>query len=391
MADNELEVYSVGISSLDELVEVFKIDTNVWSALKPEYNSWPTSMRDDNGQPISVINHQTKCTFVRKNPEPVIPSLKPVTLKIPKNAYKRRGKPSRDYQIAVQLPDMQFGFDRDVYTGKLTETYHDRRALDVALQLVEYIRPDVLIYGGDQQDYASFGRWPKQPQFLNTTQAAIIENAYWLKRFKDAANPRKQIMLEGNHDMRVIGDIVKNIPALYGLKAAAEVHLPPIYTMPKLLSLHTLGIDYIPNYPNSEYWLNEDLQAIHGTTAKSKSGATVSELIHNVNHSFITNHIHRREVMSRTVWRYGRRREIWGMCPGCLCRVDGAVPGVKARQNWQQGIGLILYGDGWEEMRVIPINEGRAIYDSTRFSSQVKFKDVDEFVMDGLSAAGVVV
>jgi hypothetical protein len=51
------------------------------------------------------------------------------------------------------------------------------------------------------------------------------------------------------------------------------------------------------------------------------------------------------------------------MMLGCLCYLDGRVPGVKQKQNWQQSFALVHYDpNGWhhtvEEVKVYPRRDG---------------------------------
>ena len=66
--------------------------------------------------------------------------------------------------------------------------------------------------------------------------------------------------------------------------------------------------------------------------------------------------------------------------PGCLCRVDGAVPSVnsgvgsdgrpgKHYENWQQGVGVVWYNEesGRFAVEAVNIIDGTAIYQGTEF------------------------
>jgi len=85
-------------------------------------------------------------------------------------------------------------------------------------------------------------------------------------------------------------------------------------------------------------------------------------------YSRIFGHIHRHELAWTTEWKGQERRELCAASGGCLCSVDGGVPGVKDRQNWQQGLILAHYDpNGWEHLiepvRIWPdtANERRSV------------------------------
>ena len=69
-------------------------------------------------------------------------------------------------------------------------------------------------------------------------------------------------------------------------------------------------------------------------------------------------HIHRREYLEDTIWSdmLDGYKPIFAYNPGCLCRVDGSVPGSSALNGWTQGIGLIVTEDGVDFIRDMPYN-----------------------------------
>jgi hypothetical protein len=48
--------------------------------------------------------------------------------------------------------------------------------------------------------------------------------------------------------------------------------------------------------------------------------------------------------------------------PGCVCRIDGVVPGVRAQQNWQQGFGVVHYNKKFFQIVHVPVFEGKGYY-----------------------------
>jgi hypothetical protein len=69
--------------------------------------------------------------------------------------------------------------------------------------------------------------------------------------------------------------------------------------------------------------------------------------------------------------------------PGCLCRIDGAVPSykggtmtnlhpVKQYENWQQGIGIIWYKDNGDfTIENVHIMDGWGVYSGNEFRSSL--------------------
>lgn len=381
--ENELEinVVEVGVKSLPELIKRAKVNQKIWKVDSHIINNWPVTMRSPSGGMQSAIQWQTKARFVRKTPIPIMPVIQPIRIG-PKAI--RKANPTivqKDLKTAVVLPDPQFGFWKDPFTGEMTP-FHDRSALSVALKLVEDISPDVVIWNGDFLDLPMMGKYLKRPEFYFTLQHSIIEGAWWLRQFVKAGKGVKTYLMKGNHDIRLETAIMERNIAAYNLKAADELNLPPAHSVPKLLALHQMGIEYIEDYPDGRIWLNKKLAVEHGATARSKSGETVNALANKRQYFFAMGHIHRRELVSRTIWEGGKRFEISGMSPGCLCGVNGEVPGRQKQNNWQQGIGLIYYTDDFCEMKIIEIRDGRALWGGGMFRSENTKKIVKQIKAD---------
>jgi hypothetical protein len=73
----------------------------------------------------------------------------------------------------------------------------------------------------------------------------------------------------------------------------------------------------------------------------------------------IYGHIHRSEIAWKTRLDYDGAKTIMAASPGCLARIDGAVPSTKGgtdldgrpisvTEDWQQGLGVVYYQDGGE-------------------------------------------
>jgi hypothetical protein len=70
--------------------------------------------------------------------------------------------------------------------------------------------------------------------------------------------------------------------------------------------------------------------------------------------------------------------------PGCLCRIDGAVPSVKGAvgidgrpvtyyENWQQGMAVITYKpEGSFHVDLVHIDDGKTLYRGQEFTYSAK-------------------
>lgn len=297
---------------------------------------------------------------------PVVQPAAPTVIKPPAKRPKPTGLP-----VAVVLPDPQIGYRRDVETGEL-DPFHDEAALTVALQITADAQPAQVVNLGDLLDLPEWGPYEQEPAFQQTTQPTIDRAHRFLAEQRAAAPDAKIVLLEGNHDRRLEKAIRRNAMSAFGLRRANEPESWPVLSVPNLLRLDDLDVTYVGGYPAGIHWVNDNLACIHGHKVRS-SGSTAAAVIDDERVSMIFGHVHRIELQHRTRrTRYGAKQS-FAASPGCLSRIDGAVPSVKSStdpmgrpvlswQNWQQGIAVVEYepGDGRFWLELVPIIDGTA-------------------------------
>lgn len=314
-------------------------------------------------------------------PEPLwrpVEQAQPVVINAPKPAKKRPGK----HKVHVALPDPQIGYRN--LDGRL-DPFHDESAMSVALQITAWLeendRVDTVINLGDFLDLPAQGRFEQEAAFASTTQAAFDRGHLFLQEQRAAAGPKAKIVLvEGNHDRRMEKFITANALSAYGLRRANTTELPTM-SIPYLLRLEEIGVEYIDAYPAGAYWITENLRAIHGTKARN-GGSTAAAYTNADPHiSTVFGHSHRLEIQSRTVFNGAGAIRSVAISPGCLCRVDGAVPSVngsthidgtpaKHFENWQQGVAVITVEPNGEHFtELVQIKDGVAWFRGLRFSA----------------------
>ncbi len=316
-------------------------------------------------------------------PEPkwqVVEKAAPVKIIAPKAPKKFQGK----HKVWVVLPDPQIGY-RNIENN--WDPFHDEAAMDVSLQITNWLfyndRVDGVINLGDFLDLPSQGKYEQEPAFANTTQAAFDRGHKFLQEQRAAAGPKaKLVLIEGNHDRRMEKFISINAGAAWGLKRANIDELP-VMSIPYLLRLDEIGVEYIDAYPAGAFWLTENLRAIHGHKVRS-GGSTAAAYTNADPHiSTIFGHVHRQELQSKTTFnREGPIKSV-AVSPGCLCRVDGAVPSVNGStkidgtpatyyENWQQGVTIVtLDADGQPFFELVQINNGSAWFRGTKFTAKI--------------------
>ncbi len=288
----------------------------------------------------------------------------------------RRPSRTNAQRTAVVLPDPQIGF-RDL-DGEL-DPFHDDAAMAVALQIVERLHPEVVVNLGDIVDFPAHSRFVQERAWANTTQAALDRTYRFLAAQRVAAPDAELVLLEGNHDRRLETSIVANAMASFGLRRAEQPASWPVLSLPHLLHFDTLDVNYVQGYPAGEYWINDSLRCIHGLKVRS-GGSTASAVVKDDHVSTIFGHIHRIELQHQTRHdRYGPIRT-FAATPGCLCRVDGAVPSMKGStdlsgrpvrswEDWQQGLAVVSWGDGPTAIELVTIENGVAYFRGERYAA----------------------
>jgi hypothetical protein len=146
---------------------------------------------------------------------PVVHEAEPV--KIVEATQPKKPKKTK-LKTAIILPDPQVGFRR-LEDGELN-SFHDQRAIDVALQIVRDEDPELIVNLGDTLDFPQFGTYEQEPAFAMTTQATIDAGYEYLAQQRANAPSAHIAMLEGNHDRRLQKAIVKNIKDAFALRRA---------------------------------------------------------------------------------------------------------------------------------------------------------------------------
>lgn len=316
---------------------------------------------------------------------PPTPKWEPVTKAQPVviNAPKAYVKPKGKHKVFVSLPDPQIGYRS--LNGEW-DPFHDEKAMDVALQIISWLadrdRVDGVINLGDFLDLPSQGKYEQEAAFANTTQKAFDRGHLFLQQQRAAAGSKaKLILIEGNHDRRMEKFIGINAASAWGLRRA-NMHELPVMSIPYLLRLDEIGVEYIDAYPAGAYWLTKSLRAVHGNKARS-NGSTAAAYTNSDPHiSTIFGHAHRLEIQSKTVFdRDGAIKSV-AVSPGCLCRVDGAVPSVNGstkidgtpatyHENWQQGILVTTIDDSGKEFHeLVQIDRGTAWFRGNKFTAK---------------------
>jgi len=370
--------------TLDSLFNKFHINADEWKVLSYRINEW----QQHSGEHGVIPLYQGKATLARKNP--VVcewPAVQPLKLKaLP---MQRATKASGRIKRAVVIADSQVGFFRSFDTYKVS-TLHDLPAFACATRAIMDEAPDVLVLLGDMLDLPDWSdHFVQSPEFAFTTQMSINWFGSWLRQIRPFCG--KIIYIEGNHETRLLRGIMTNTVSAFKLKPANLPAAPPLLSIESMLGLKELDIDYLGPYPSGGYWLNSNLQMIHGNKTGAKSGQTAMKMLDQLRASLMQGHVHRQECAHVTNHSQEKIVTYGAYSLGCLARIDGMVPSKTDQVNWQQGFALVDYNEDLFQVNMVNILDGQYIWDRQLFKADCLENDnlPDSYVQQILCGADV--
>ena len=348
--------------SRDDILDIYSLDKDEWEVSTMEVLSRWAWFRDEQGEDaVTRPAHQYRGKVVSKTaalgsrPNWDAPGgVNPVQVSFGRS---NRAVKNTDIVKAIIFPDQQIGYG--FYPDATFYTTHHTEAISTALQIAERREPDVIVNVGDMLDFAQWSdKYLPPPEQAFSTQAAL-ECAHLLLASQKAIADRVGVT-EGNHEARLLGNIMKNAKEAYKLTKAGEEEYRPLLILQNLLDTDALGVEWFAGYGNS-WWLRDDLVVHHGKTLAMKKQSQKP-----ITASTISGHIHRAEMQSRTYTGIGGREiQTIHFSPGTLCRTTGEVPSTLGGHNemgqplrhiedWQLGIGQVTYV---EDMSIPPVWE----------------------------------
>jgi hypothetical protein len=365
------------LNRVAELLQAARIDpSKVSSIRKVRLSSWGMAAKDPDGNIQTTSLHSTSVDIVPEGAEPELYTLRPAEtgpIQFLAPVILHSSAPELAMERGVIISDAQVGFLRDQDNGEL-EPIHDPEAMDVCLQIIEAIRPDWVICIGDFIDWPTFSRYEQHKEFVETTQPAIDWGHRWLGKVRAIIGPdAKFIMIGSNHQLRIERMINEKVPGMAGIKRANENPAEwAVCSEPYLLRYNELGIEYSGQFPGGEYWITDNLLAIHAPPKKKEFDGSV---IHGHTH-----HITRTTDVSH---KRGGRFNQYVYDVGCLCRVGSTtnlrrrlrtiVPSDRGRTDWAQGISVVTIPKSTptiHQLDQIHITDGVAIYENRMFKGR---------------------
>jgi hypothetical protein len=265
-------------------------------------------------------------------------------------------------ETTVVVPDIQFPFV-------------DEKALDVYYQILgDLKRVDNLVQLGDALDLTAYSKYVGSEIYKDATQAALVQALDFFRTCRTLAPHAKIVYLEGNHERRLPNDILNNHKANWRLRPADDLNGDPLVSVPRMVGLASVDVEYLPGYPNNRYWVTDNLQIIHG----DKTGRNEARKIMNSEKiSTIYGHTHRLNHEMDTVNFRDDATYRHSFGSGTLSRLDKHVPGIHTgydlegepvgnhQENWQHGFLIITHDNGnahVEQVVIDTFNGYRAMF-----------------------------
>ena len=394
---NELVVHYSGkrIITDEDLIAAATIDLDIWQITDAKWNKYEGYRKakqvditynegvangkivDSGGlniQPLFKVEIKAR----RKSPLPLNPVIQPAEVNLSGIKFPKPSASSKQgITRTLHISDPHFGYSRQA--GELVP-FHDRDCLALVLTLINTMSFDKAVISGDILDLPDWtDKYLRSPEMKFCTQPAIIEAAWFIAQIRKAI-PVVGVV-EGNHDERIHKSMLTNFRHGYGIKPADRLDEAAPMSIPGLLGLERMGVDYYGDYPNGFMQIAGDLIVEHGNKVSGDSGATVTKVLKNILMSTGFGHIHRLEIAQKTIQIPGKpERYIQAYSPACLCHIDGRVPGSTRKCNWQNGLAIIETYEGQSQIDLYQIQGARALIRGSVF--KVNFDYMRELTTD---------
>lgn len=259
--------------------------------------------------------------------------------------------------------------------GDLQAPYSDPRAVSVAAQIIQDVKPDILILNGDLADFRAISRYPlSNPEgdgrLTESLSGELDKARSILKEFISHCKAKKVKATDGNHEWRVRRSFEKDekLAKLIDLKII-QANLDS----PAILKFKEIGIHHWAGpYPKGT-WLHpnlpdhENVWVEHGYRVAKNAGYTASNLMRDRMASVVVNHC---EKLAGPLWTRALGRDYFSIENGNLSIIGepekgdgiyGGVPHSEPRyMNHRQGFSLLFYDAGQWFPFTVKIRDGKA-------------------------------
>jgi len=351
--------------TVEELMDKYHLDPDEWIVDRVRPGTHQGFYKTPGGEHRVVTMYSLKAWLIRRNPVEVeFPIVQGATVRPwkPKVTVSKTGL-LRD----LIVPDAHFGYRRNMDTGEL-EAMHDEAAVELVAAIIREYKPDRVIMLGDNLDLPDWtDKFLVTPDCKNLTQAALDALASWIMSWRSYTG--EVVYLEGNHEERMPRAITRNCAAAWNLRPANCPTSHPAMSVPNLLNLDAMGVQWIGGYPKNKTWVNENLRARHAEKLATQPGHAVGKVLQHARFSVLCGHAHTVESAHTTVRAHDGIRTYGAYCFGTLARLDDNGPPSAGEPDWQQSFGWVEYepGNGDHQVQQVMIYNGRCIFNGKRY------------------------
>ena len=333
-------------ATVEDVARESGLDLSEWRCTKINGKPYQGYMRDGDGAPVVVNLWSRSFTFERLPPWVSRGPIEPGVV-IPPPVPRPE---AADAETVLLVPDMQVGLRRPLCDPRAPrpalEPSHHRAGVELMLAAVRAIKPDRVVFLGDDLDAEEWSTYGHGLEADGMTDAALYELHFIYQQARLAAPHARIDCLQGNHGYRIEREIRARLKAASQLRRVGDTR--PVWALASLLGLDALHIDYHGPYGSldADLWLWRDdprLRTLitHGRVT-GKAGQVVGKLLASLSHSHWQGHDHTAQLASKTLHDVRPSRGITAASPGMLCRRDGAVPSTRrGGEDWTSGLGII--------------------------------------------------
>jgi hypothetical protein len=170
--------------------------------------------------------------------------------------------------------------------------YHDKRALELILRVLEWTKPEIGLVLGDHWDFFAISDHRKDPNRRLDLESEIASGNATLLDYERLGIFKRKIICEGNHEWRLQRYIADKASEVY--RALAPAGLLQTRSLPESLNLKARGWEWVPYM---DYGRIGDLYFTHDV---QKAGKTAHESAQaDFGRSSVIGHTHQMRLMIR--------------------------------------------------------------------------------------------
>ena len=287
-------------------------------------------------QPKSVYLASKELSHV----EEFLESLTPINLPAPKRKVLKNSKPSK---FALIAGDFHFPLQCDA-------------SVNIFLQVVDELQPEVVILNGDTVDLLAVSKYPKD-----------IRKNYTLFEEREAYHNFLHRLLEVTSDETVIYETSANHSG-NGVEGRwwryLSANIGDLSCLPELKEMLSYQNIFLGQYQDEvEYVdhvaLTEDFIILHGDVVRKNGGYSARGMFEKWHTSLMHNHTHRFGMTAQRVPALGNRpnKQYYAWENACMCDLD---PVYASATNWQNGFSIVsIDGDSFA-VEPVMVNDGVA-------------------------------